>query len=211
MNKDIVQKIEKDRRDVKRIFESNDTFEEHLAHQNEKDNASNNDTIVIIPPYDKENSSDIVLDKVSFSQFIINLHHLDLLEITDMEASIAGECMFNLDINISANYSDDDTLENVQLWHRESEFHRQVLKYQTFSEFPDSISCIPGFDTEQFFYESQCVDSWSINAKIKEMYIQKGVDVSQYFVQDLLDDEAYEIIRELCEDYMNDNFEAIVN
>ena len=238
MNKDIIQKIEKDRRDVKRIFESNDTFEEHLALQNEKDNASNNDTIVIIPPYDKENSSDIVLDKISFSQFIINLHHLDLLEITDMEASIAGECMFDLCINISANYSDDDTLKNVQLWHREIEFHRQVLKYQTFSEFPDSISCIPGFDTEQFFYESQCVDSWCINvkltydlkggwydeneeryteypdivnAKIKEMYIQKGVDVSQYFVQNLLDDEAYKIIKELCEDYMTDNFEAIVN
>ena len=67
MNKDIIQKIEKDRRDVKRIFESNDTFEEHLAHQNEKDNASNNDTIVIIPPYDKKNSSDIILDKISFS------------------------------------------------------------------------------------------------------------------------------------------------
>ena len=50
-----------------------------------------------------------------------------------------------------------------------------------------------------------------VNAKIKEMYIQKGVDVSQYFVQDLLDDEAYEIIKELCEDYMNNNFEAIVN
>ena len=34
-----------------------------------------------------------------------------------------------------------------------------------------------------------------VNVKIKEMYIQKGTNVSQYFVQDLLNEEAYRIVK----------------
>lgn len=90
---------------------------------------------------------------------------------------------------------------------------------------------------EQFLYEGWCLDYWCIrvkltyqlqggwydedegrytqdpdlvNVKIKEMYIQKGTDVSQYFVQDLLNEEAYRIIKDMCEEYMFDNMDQIV-
>ena len=203
---------------------------------NENDNAVQENTVVIIPATDKDNDPNVILDKESFSQFIIGLNELDALEITDIDAAVAGECLLDLDINLTADFSEDGTLESIKIWHYENEFHRLVPKYQTYTEIPEIIGDIPGFDTEQFLYESQYMDSWAIrvkttfslqggwydeeeerytqdpdivNVKIKEMYIQKGTDVSQYFIQNLLNEEANRIVRNICEEYMCENIEAL--
>ena len=232
-NKEIVKQFERDQREMKRLFEDVDTFETSQT----KSDVDEQNAVVIIPATDKQNDPDVILTKDSFSQFIIGLNELDVLEITDMDAAVAGECMLDLDINISATFSDDGMLEYIRIYSYENEHHRQVPKHQTYTELPDCIECIPGFDAEQFFYESQNMDYWAIrvkmtyslqggwydeeeerytqdpdlvNVKIKEMYIQKGTDVSQYFVQDLLDKEAYDIIKKICEEYMDSNIEAII-
>ena len=203
----------------------------------EQEAADINKTVTI--PSTDATDPDIVFDKKSFSQFIIGLNELEIIEVNDIDAAVAGECLIDIFVNIDPDFDEEDrTLKSVDLVYYTRDRQQWVRRPETYTDIPDAIGRIPGFDIEQLLYEGWWLDDWIIRVKltyqtqggwydedeehytqypdlvnvtIKEMYIQTGRDISQYFVQDLLNDEARRIILNICEDYMTDNIEQIVD
>ena len=224
-----------DLRQSQYLFDNDDSFETYRQIRESAQNES--DKTVVIPSTDK-NDPDIVLDKDSFSQFIIGANELEVIEANELDAAVAGECLVDLFVYLDPSFDEEDkTLNSIDLLYYTNEHHRVVRHSETYKTIPAPIGRIPGFDIDQFLYEGWYLDDWVIrvkltfnlqggwynddesrydtypdlvNVKIKEMYIQTGRDVSQYFVQDLLNEEAYNIIKKICEEYIDDNIEYVV-
>lgn len=110
----IYEQYKFDKEESRRIFSNKDAFDEYLKISESL--TSEAQKVVVIKPYDKDDP-DIVLDKNTFSQFIIGLDKLDVLEPEDIDAAIANECLIDLGTNIGVEFNEDKTLDYIRLFY----------------------------------------------------------------------------------------------